>query len=173
MCTDPEEDQIFYWFDWGDGTASEWMGPYPPGLTVEASHAWENRGNYQVRVKTKDEHGSRSEWSNPLDLELSRKSLTNQYLQKGYLHVFGRPLIKTIKGNTVLIGKIHIGFNTKKTIDEVSFYVDDKLCYSDIHPPFEWLWEEMNQGYHTVTICPYINGHKINENNISVWVINF
>ncbi|MBU1940162.1 MAG: hypothetical protein KKC68_00145, partial [Candidatus Thermoplasmatota archaeon] len=30
---DPEGDQIWYWFDWGDGQNSGWVGPYTSGQT--------------------------------------------------------------------------------------------------------------------------------------------
>jgi len=64
--TDPDGDQVYYLFDWGDGKFSEYIGPYNPGGTVEASHKWDKKGDYQVRVKAKDEHGVQSEWSDPL-----------------------------------------------------------------------------------------------------------
>jgi len=35
---DPEGDQLYYWFDWDDGTDSGWLGPYESGEEVSASH---------------------------------------------------------------------------------------------------------------------------------------
>jgi len=49
-------------FDWGDGTYSEWLGPFPSGTSAEGSHAWGEAGNYDVRVKAKDDYGE-SSWS--------------------------------------------------------------------------------------------------------------
>jgi len=61
--TDPQGDDIFYLFDWGDGTNSSWLGPYPSGSAASASHAWEAVGNYSVTVKAKDTSGLESGWS--------------------------------------------------------------------------------------------------------------
>jgi hypothetical protein len=80
--TDPEGDDIYYLFDWGDGETSGWIGPYPSDATVEATHAWDE-GDYQIRVKAKDEHGALSEWSDPLSISMPKnKQLPNQ---RGFL----------------------------------------------------------------------------------------
>jgi hypothetical protein len=61
--TDPEGEQVSYNWSWGDGTSSEWLGPYDSGATVYASHAWSEAGTYNIKVKAKDLHGVESEWS--------------------------------------------------------------------------------------------------------------
>ena len=69
--TDPEENQIFYLWDWDDGTQSEWLGPYNSGDICEATHTWsEEKGFYQIRVKAKDIHDAESEWSDPLSISM-------------------------------------------------------------------------------------------------------
>ena len=64
--TDPDGDDIYYLFDWGDGNTSGWLGPYESGEEVQASHLWSERGVYEVKVKAKDIYGAESDWSNPL-----------------------------------------------------------------------------------------------------------
>jgi len=66
--TDPEADDIFYLFDWGDGTDSDWIGPYASGGTGTASKSWPDAGSYEVRVKAKDIHDRESGWSDPLSV---------------------------------------------------------------------------------------------------------
>jgi len=73
--TDPDGDQLYYLFDWGDGKFSEYIGPYNPGGTVEASHKWDKKGDYQVRVKAKDEHGVQSDWSDPLVISMPKNRM--------------------------------------------------------------------------------------------------
>ena len=53
-ATDPESDQIYYWFDWGDGTNSGWLGPYMSGMTANTAHAWSSQSTFTVKVKAKD-----------------------------------------------------------------------------------------------------------------------
>jgi hypothetical protein len=62
VTTDPEEDPISYMFDWGDGTYSDWIGPVASGTSVEGYHAWVEEGNYEIKVKARDEFGE-SNWS--------------------------------------------------------------------------------------------------------------
>jgi hypothetical protein len=64
--TDPEGESIFYLFDWGDGTDSDWIGPYGSGETGTASNSWPDAGSYEVRVKAKDIFDRESGWSEPL-----------------------------------------------------------------------------------------------------------
>ena len=60
---DPNGDDVYYLFEWGDGTFSEWVGPYPSGQTVEANHSWSEIGEFEIRVKAKDVYNSQSNWS--------------------------------------------------------------------------------------------------------------
>jgi PKD repeat protein len=62
--TDPDGDDIFYMFNWGDGTFSNWLGPYSSNVVASASHIWAKKGMYHVMVKAKDIHGAESTWSN-------------------------------------------------------------------------------------------------------------
>jgi len=63
--TDPEEDDIFYWFDWGDETNSGWLGPYASGAIVTATHTWTTAGIFDIQVKAKDSEELESDWSEP------------------------------------------------------------------------------------------------------------
>ncbi len=70
VSTDPNNDQIYYQFNWGDGTSSTWLGPYSSGLTISASYSWSAIGNYSVKVKAKDINGATSDWSEPLTITI-------------------------------------------------------------------------------------------------------
>ena len=63
ITTDPENDQIYYMFDWGDGTHTDWLGPVNSGDSMSASHAWSEIGNYEVQVRAKDVEESISKWT--------------------------------------------------------------------------------------------------------------
>ncbi|PNX46159.1 MAG: hypothetical protein BV459_06965, partial [Thermoplasmata archaeon M11B2D] len=43
-ATDPDGDQLYYLFDWGDSTQSSWIGPSESGLNMSAPHIWQHRG---------------------------------------------------------------------------------------------------------------------------------
>jgi len=61
--TDPNNDTLEYFVNWGDGTGSPWLGPYTSGQEAAASHQWNRSGSYQVKVKAKDAPGEESEYS--------------------------------------------------------------------------------------------------------------
>jgi len=70
QSVDPNQDNVYYLFNWGDETDSGWLGPYPSGSPVSASHMWYNKGMFNVIAKAKDESGIESEWSEPLPVTI-------------------------------------------------------------------------------------------------------
>ena len=80
--TDPENDKIYYMFDWGDGQTSGWIGPYNSGATAQSKHTWSSKKTYMVSVQAKDEHGKVSEWSDPLTVTMPRSRTINNVLHQ-------------------------------------------------------------------------------------------
>ena len=75
LSTDPDEDKLYYLWDWGDTTTSGWIGPYDPGVQSTVGHYWKKIGVYTVRVKCRDEHGSESNWSKNISVDINRLTL--------------------------------------------------------------------------------------------------
>jgi uncharacterized repeat protein (TIGR01451 family) len=69
-ATDPDGDQLYYLWDWGDGTNSGWIGPYSSGETVEYQHSWTDQNTYEIKVRVKDPDGLLSVWSDPLSVSM-------------------------------------------------------------------------------------------------------
>jgi len=69
-ATDPDGDQLRYQFDWGDDSISDWGGLYSSGATATASHTWEEKGSYEIKVRVKDPDGLISDWSDPLPISM-------------------------------------------------------------------------------------------------------
>lgn len=61
-AVDPEDQQIFYFVDWGDETTNDWLGPYESGEQIIVNHTWESKATFMVKVKAKDVMGAESEW---------------------------------------------------------------------------------------------------------------
>ncbi len=61
--TDPQGEDISFLFDWGDGSTSSWLGPYPSGSIVTGTHSWTTAGTYNITVKAKDTESAESDWS--------------------------------------------------------------------------------------------------------------
>ncbi|UCB58161.1 MAG: metallophosphoesterase [Thermoplasmatales archaeon] len=60
---DPNDDNIFLWVDWDDGTEEGWFGPYESGIEIFLNHTWENKMNYLIKAKSKDINGEESDWT--------------------------------------------------------------------------------------------------------------
>ena len=70
MTTTLDKEIIYYKWDFGDGTSSEWLGRYNSGETCEMSHSWKEKGLYRVTVKAKSVEGWESPWSDPLPITM-------------------------------------------------------------------------------------------------------
>jgi hypothetical protein len=80
-ATDPENNDIYYYFDWDDGTNTGWIGPFLSGDLVNQSHSWSEPGTYSIRVKAKDSSDHESRWSDPLYVTLPRsKTWTHPFI---------------------------------------------------------------------------------------------
>ena len=67
--TDPDGDDLYYCWSWGDGTI-DWFGPYNSDTICEVQHTWTEKENYDIRVKAKDIYGKESPWSDPLPIAI-------------------------------------------------------------------------------------------------------
>ena len=74
---DPEEDLVYYKFYWGDGTESNWLGPFESGGIVTITHTWQKKGRYKIKVKAKDENGYESDWMAESKIELKNFQIFN------------------------------------------------------------------------------------------------
>jgi len=54
VTEDPEEDDIWLYIDWDDGTVEDWIGPYESGEEVVVSHKWDDDNKYEITAKSKD-----------------------------------------------------------------------------------------------------------------------
>jgi outer membrane protein assembly factor BamB len=68
--TDPDGDQVYYLWDWGDGNNSGWLGPYNSGVTINTTYKWTVKGSYSIKAKVKDVYGLESPWSDPLPVTM-------------------------------------------------------------------------------------------------------
>jgi len=95
---DPDGDNLYYLFNWGDNSYSAWVGPFESGKEATASHAWTKKGSYEIRVKAKDIHGVQGEWSEPLSTSIQKSKVKNYsilyYLFRNQQNFF--PILKLI-----------------------------------------------------------------------------
>jgi len=105
--TDPEGHHIFYWFDWGDGTNTGWLGPYFSGQTANTAYIWSSKGTYTIEVKAKDDPNGDGDCSDGLESGLGTLTVempkTKLYLNLAFQRFFENhphffPLLRKIMG---------------------------------------------------------------------------
>jgi hypothetical protein len=69
--TDPENDNISYQFDWGDGNISEWSDFKGSGEIDSASYVWRETGTYNISVRARDIDDNISDWSEALPVNIT------------------------------------------------------------------------------------------------------
>jgi len=77
ISEDSDGHYLYYLFDWGDGSDSGWVGPYNSGEVCKASYNWAEKGDYDIKVKTKDIYDCESEFSDILTVDISKGKSKN------------------------------------------------------------------------------------------------
>lgn len=63
--TDYEQEDVYYWVEWGNNSNSGWVGPFASGATATINHIYANVGIYEIKAKAKDINDLESDWSDP------------------------------------------------------------------------------------------------------------
>ncbi len=82
--------------------------------------------------------------------------------EAGMLHLFGKPIFKTLFKSTILIGKTTVTAIAEDDlgIEKVEFYVDDELKFTDTEAPYEYSFNKVKLikrliRQHTLKIIAY------------------
>ena len=86
--TDPENDDVYYLFDWGDDTTSGWIGPFTSGTTITANHTYSTISEepYHIRVKAKDIHNVQGAWSESISVTIPKTRTSQHALVEWFLY---------------------------------------------------------------------------------------
>jgi hypothetical protein len=82
IAVDPEDDNIFYEIDWGDGIVIPWEGPYESNEKISRTHVYLDKGEFTIMARAKDANGNIGDWGT-LDVNIPKnKIVTNMFLQR-------------------------------------------------------------------------------------------
>ncbi|MDD4050446.1 MAG: dockerin type I domain-containing protein [candidate division Zixibacteria bacterium] len=76
-ASDPDNDPLYYMFDWGDSQQSDWLGPFAPGDDGLDTHRWTMYGTYDVKARVQDTAGAESAWSPVTTIHLAKPGNAN------------------------------------------------------------------------------------------------
>lgn len=81
VTTDPDNDDVFYYIDWGDGTFEDWDGPYLSGVNITKTHSWPKVTKlYEIKAKAKDIYGDESDWGSMYVFVLNSRNAAGSIL---------------------------------------------------------------------------------------------
>lgn len=128
-ATEPDNESLYYQFDWGDGNRSEWYGPYTQGTVGNGSHIWPDSGVFSVRARAKDTVGVQCKWSTPHNITITTLptlKIQNIRVVNGRLHStitnigtvnsYDMNWSISLKGGLILFGKQTTATNQKLTV---------------------------------------------------------
>ena len=126
IASNSEGHQLYYLWDWGDGSETEPLGPYEPGEIVETQHEWKIAGDYRIRVRALGITGDESSWSEPLIIHVKGpvikiESITGGIKINAVIKNIGDAEANGVKWNiTFYGGSILLGKYTSGTISSIS-----------------------------------------------------
>jgi len=81
---DPDNDQLYYYIDWGDGQVTSWLGPYESGESIPFKHTWENGGTFNIKAQVKDIWGATSDWSEEYSVYMAEPDVVIDNVKGGF-----------------------------------------------------------------------------------------
>ena len=96
VASDSNQDDIYYFIDWGDGTSTDWLGPYPTSEPIIIKHTWSTNLKFgSIKAKVKDIHDAESGVSTLFYLTIKSKNpgannIIQRFLKR--FHLFNSPL---------------------------------------------------------------------------------
>jgi hypothetical protein len=72
--TDPNNYQVRYRCDWGDGNLSDWTSLFSLENHGSIAYAWQNYGEYSIRIQAQNQYGLESTWSDPVHVTMNNVS---------------------------------------------------------------------------------------------------
>jgi murein tripeptide amidase MpaA len=66
--SDPENDDLYFFVDWGDQTSGKWTGPFSAGEPASLYHAYSSTGQFNIRAKARDVYEEEGPWSESITI---------------------------------------------------------------------------------------------------------
>jgi hypothetical protein len=99
VANDPNNDNVYFWIEWGDGDIDKWIGPYASGEEEILGHTWNEKKTYTIRVKAKDSNDLQSGWTE-LEVNIPRNRIIGNPIFLRLLEIALRifPILNNILG---------------------------------------------------------------------------
>jgi hypothetical protein len=79
VTTDPENQNVSYFIEWGDNTSTGWTNYYYSGQEMHFTHIWYEVNQYPIRCKAKDVYNAESNWTY-ISIPIMKKQVDNDLI---------------------------------------------------------------------------------------------
>jgi len=170
FSADPDGGELYYMWDWGDSNYSDWVGPYNSTYSVMSNHSWSNSGVCNVKVKSRDQDGHESDWSEPLEIIIDtsephikiNKPSNAIYINDNEVMPFPMPFV---------FGSINCNFtvlDNESGIKKIEIYLDNTKISEYYNGYVNWLWDTPSFGSKKIKIIAWDNANNIASQEIKV-----
>ncbi|KYK32862.1 MAG: hypothetical protein AYK22_01710 [Thermoplasmatales archaeon SG8-52-3] len=158
-ATDPDDDPVMYFIDWGDDT-NEWTEFSDSGEQITLKHTWSEEGNYIIKAKAKDINDAESDWTE-FEIEIPRN---REKICKIFLNDDSRTYF--------LIGRIRnyeiIEYEGNKYVMGLALHVRGIISsllpkYPNLPIPIIWIWQKF--------CIPYKDARLIGPNSFGNYLL--
>jgi hypothetical protein len=171
---DPDDDDIQYGWDFGDGNPIIWTEFFKSGEICNITHSWVLSGNYPIRVKARDINYAESNWSDPIVISIDQDNTIelNVMNPENALYINNIKIRPFLFRNPLIIGYINITvdvYSINSEIESVEFYIDNELKKETNKNTYFYRWDEKSFGKYTVKLVAYDNMGNQKEKEFVVW----
>jgi parallel beta-helix repeat protein len=132
-------------------------------------------GDYILRISATDDAGNSAyEISGNFTIDRTFPTIKITKPRNGYLYIIDRELIPTLRGNTLIIGKITIDFSIDSAlgIQKIELYLNDIVIDILHNPPYKFLLDEQLLGKHSLCVQVHDNENRFATHTIEPLFIN-
>jgi hypothetical protein len=85
VAIDPEQNNVSYEIDWGDGNVDPWYGPFQSNTIITRNHTWAESGSFLIKARAKDINGAIGAWGSlniRMPTEIPQQSTQSQQVSQ-------------------------------------------------------------------------------------------
>ncbi|UCF13282.1 MAG: VCBS repeat-containing protein [Thermoplasmatales archaeon] len=120
---DVNDDDIYYYIDWGNGKNTGWLGPYASGEGIDIGHIWRRPCSFVVSVKAKDDDGE-GDWKHYILILFPRSlkgGVTSLELEYPFNDYYDRCPLLTSKIQDTMFNK-NIGKDCEDVVNDYQIF---------------------------------------------------
>jgi hypothetical protein len=159
--TDPDDDQLKYVIDWGDGTQTT-TSFGPSGWTATEAHTWSAPNTYYIKAMAIDDGGAISAWSSSLTVVISAPDTTKPSVS----------ISSPAQNQWVTSSSVNVEWSGSDDESGIDYYEVrlDSGSWINTGTSTSYTFNNVDDGAHTATVGAYDKAGNDQEDTVSFGV---